>query len=71
LAKTKRIEDYALIGDRETAALGCTRRHDVGLLTEEFGSTPGCMLGNFPQAFSHVLGRQRQAMRAGGGAHPP
>jgi hypothetical protein len=29
-------------------------RNDVGLLADEFGTTPGRMLGNSPQAFSHV-----------------
>ena len=29
-------------------------RNDVGLLAEEYGPNPRRMLGNFPQAFSHV-----------------
>ena len=29
-------------------------RNDVGLLAEEFDPRAGHMLGNFPQAFSHV-----------------
>ncbi len=29
-------------------------RNDVGLLAEEYDPVRGCMLGNFPQAFSHV-----------------
>jgi GH15 family glucan-1,4-alpha-glucosidase len=28
--------------------------YDVGLLSEEYGAVSGRMLGNFPQAFSHV-----------------
>jgi GH15 family glucan-1,4-alpha-glucosidase len=29
-------------------------RNDVGLLAEEYEPRAGRMLGNFPQAFSHV-----------------
>ncbi|EFG06124.1 Putative glycosyl hydrolase [Streptomyces clavuligerus] len=47
-----------------------TLRNDVGLLAEEYDTTAGRQLGNFPQAFSHIalvttalaLGRE---MRAG------
>ncbi|MDA1127586.1 MAG: glycoside hydrolase family 15 protein [Chloroflexi bacterium] len=34
------------------AAMGCA--NDLGLLSEEFDATTGTMLGNFPQAFSHL-----------------
>jgi len=34
------------------AAMGCA--NDLGLLSEEFDTTTGAMLGNFPQAFSHL-----------------
>ena len=29
-------------------------RNDVGLLSEEYDTTAGRLVGNFPQAFSHV-----------------
>ncbi len=28
--------------------------NDVGLLSEEYDSTAGRLVGNFPQAFSHI-----------------
>ena len=34
------------------AAMGCA--NDLGLLSEEFDANTGAMLGNFPQAFSHM-----------------
>jgi len=45
-------------------------RNDVGLLAEEYDPSVKCLLGNFPQAFSHVglinsaMGLSRQAMPA-------
>ncbi len=48
-----RTEDYALTGNWETAALlGVS--NDVTLLAEEYDPHAGRMLGNFPQAISHV-----------------
>jgi GH15 family glucan-1,4-alpha-glucosidase len=34
------------------AAMGCA--NDLGLLSEEYDTVTGAMLGNFPQAFSHL-----------------
>jgi GH15 family glucan-1,4-alpha-glucosidase len=51
-------DNYALMGRYEEARdlferlLGL--RNDVGLLAEEFDPKTGRLLGNFPQAFSHV-----------------
>jgi GH15 family glucan-1,4-alpha-glucosidase len=52
------VDAYAMCGRRQEAealferllALG----NDVGLFAEEYDSTAGRMLGNFPQAFSHL-----------------
>ncbi len=49
---------WALLGRRDEAVeLFCQLldlRNDVGLLSEQYDPTLGRMLGNFPQAFSHV-----------------
>jgi GH15 family glucan-1,4-alpha-glucosidase len=52
------VHNYILHG-RYAAALGLFNRllsrcNDVGLLAEEFDPAAGRMLGNFPQAYSHV-----------------
>ena len=51
-------QNYALMGDHDGA---CARfehllalRNDVGLLSEEYDPVAGRLVGNFPQAFSHV-----------------
>ncbi len=48
----------ALIGRRDEATTLFERllalRNDVGLLAEEYDPVSGRMLGNFPQAFSHI-----------------
>src|SRR5262249_10785226 len=52
------IDNYILQGRREAARKLSdrllTRCNDVGLLAEEFDPASGRMLGNFPQAYSHV-----------------
>ena len=49
---------YALVGRREDAARLLDQvlavANDVGLLAEEYDPVEGRLLGNFPQAFSHV-----------------
>ena len=51
-------DNYALMGRRREAVEMFERllalRNDVGLLSEEYDVRSGRMLGNFPQAFSHV-----------------
>ena len=64
-----RIEDYAIVGDMQSAALVSADgseeaigvferllalRNDVGLLSEEYDPRYGRLVGNMPQAFSHV-----------------
>jgi GH15 family glucan-1,4-alpha-glucosidase len=53
------LVDNYLLQDREEDARRLferllTRCNDVGLLAEEFDPVAGRMLGNFPQAYSHV-----------------
>ncbi|MGH9321417.1 MAG: glycoside hydrolase family 15 protein [Vicinamibacteria bacterium] len=51
-------DNYALLGRTEDARRLFERllsiRNDVGLLSEEYDPRAGRLLGNFPQAFSHV-----------------
>ncbi|HTQ62468.1 MAG TPA: glycoside hydrolase family 15 protein [Candidatus Solibacter sp.] len=51
-------DNYVLQGRRDDAERMFERllciRNDVGLLSEEYDPTAKCLLGNFPQAFSHV-----------------
>jgi GH15 family glucan-1,4-alpha-glucosidase len=50
--------NYALMGRhddaRETFARLLALRNDVGLLSEEYDTDANRLVGNFPQAFSHV-----------------
>ena len=52
------VDNYILQGRREDARRLferlLSRCNDVGLLAEEFDPVAGRMLGNFPQAYSHV-----------------
>jgi GH15 family glucan-1,4-alpha-glucosidase len=51
-------DNYALMGRRDEARELFERllslRNDVGLLSEEYDPKAGRLVGNFPQAFSHV-----------------
>jgi GH15 family glucan-1,4-alpha-glucosidase len=51
-------DNYALMGRYEDARLLFDRllalRNDVGLLSEQYDPASGRLVGNFPQAFSHV-----------------
>ena len=51
-------DNYILMGRYDEARTLLTRlmglRNDVGLLAEEYEPERRCLLGNFPQAFSHV-----------------
>jgi GH15 family glucan-1,4-alpha-glucosidase len=52
------VDNYVLLGRLEEARVLFNRllslRNDLGLLAEECDTETGRMLGNFPQAFSHV-----------------
>ena len=53
------VEAYALLGDRESAArqmdaLLAATGGALGLMTEEMDARTGAMLGNLPQALSHL-----------------
>lgn len=52
------VDNYVMVGRLADAVKLFTRllkcRNDVGLLSEEYDPRAGRMLGNFPQAFSHV-----------------
>ena len=69
-------KSFAVIGDVDRArarlemVLGCT--NDLGLLAEEIDPKTGEMLGNFPQAFSHVgLIAVIQALKEAGAGKQP
>jgi GH15 family glucan-1,4-alpha-glucosidase len=51
-------DNFALLGRRQDALTTFERllklRNDVGLLSEEFDPGKGRLVGNFPQAFSHI-----------------
>jgi GH15 family glucan-1,4-alpha-glucosidase len=51
-------DNYALMGRHDEARETFNRllalRNDVGLLAEEYDTAAGRLVGNFPQAFSHV-----------------
>jgi GH15 family glucan-1,4-alpha-glucosidase len=51
-------DNYALMGRHDEARATFERllslRNDVGLLSEEYDTTAKRLVGNFPQAFSHV-----------------
>ena len=52
------VDAYVLVGRMDEARSLCERllalRNDVGLLAEEYDTRAGRLVGNFPQAFSHV-----------------
>jgi GH15 family glucan-1,4-alpha-glucosidase len=80
------VDNYALQGRGQEARELFTRllalRNDLGLISEEYDPEAKRLLGNFPQAFTHVslVNTARNLSRAGGpaisrhrrgGAHKP
>jgi GH15 family glucan-1,4-alpha-glucosidase len=70
------VQCLARIGERQQAQELFDRllslRNDVGLLSEEYDARAGRMLGNFPQAFSHIgLINAAHALSAAGGSKSP
>jgi GH15 family glucan-1,4-alpha-glucosidase len=66
-------DDLALLGDTQAAHAQFERllalRNDVGLLSEQYDPRAKRMLGNFPQAFSHVA-LINTALNLGAGPSP-
>jgi len=67
--------DNLVLQGRRDAAIACFERllglrNDVGLLSEEYEPTLGRMLGNFPQALTHV-GLVNSAIQLSGGGPAP
>jgi GH15 family glucan-1,4-alpha-glucosidase len=70
------VDNFALMGRHDDARRLFSRllslANDVGLLSEEYDVRSGCLVGNFPQAFSHIslVNSARNLSRAGvGPAH--
>lgn len=80
------LEDYALIGDTRSVGLVgydgsiedgrvvferlLGHRNDLGLLSEEYDVGTGRLVGNFPQALSHLALVNTALELASGGAVP-
>ncbi len=69
------VDNLALQG-RKSEAVACFERllglaNDVGLLSEEYDPALGRMLGNFPQALTHVGLVNSAIQLSGAGAPPP
>ena len=65
-------DNYSLMGRHDEAIAVFERllalRNDLGLLSEEYDPRAGRLVGNFPQAFSHVpLINTARNLSAGGG----
>lgn len=70
------VDDLALTGRWDEAIRLFERlaglRNDVGLLSEEYDPARQCLVGNFPQAFSHVgLVNSAFTLSTVGEAHNP